>query len=184
MTYIPPERWRMMMVLYVLGGMLLGLANPALRAAMARIGRHPGIGTALDVNLFMPLLALTLAFLYPRLWMACAGALLATVAFHIGSQLGQNPAVWRWSFMGVVRAVHPILVAACIGYAAIGMVTSAVVRPWRDVGPPDTPLRCDVCGYLLVKLPQARCPECGTTFDPTRIARNSRESDYEHLPPQ
>ncbi len=28
------------------------------------------------------------------------------------------------------------------------------------------PGRCYECGYLLVGLPEPRCPECGTPFDP------------------
>jgi len=184
MTYIPPERWRLILCLYTAGGLVLGLAQPLLCAAMYRLGKPPGIGTALDVNLFMPLLTIALAFAYPRLWTAALGAMLASAAFHIGSRLTENPQFWLWTLMGIVGKVHPILVAACIGYAAIGMVTSSLVRPWRDVGPHDTPLRCDACGYLLVNLTQPRCPECGANFDPGRIARHVRESNYDHVIPQ
>jgi hypothetical protein len=31
------------------------------------------------------------------------------------------------------------------------------------------PNRCVRCGYLLIRLPEPRCPECGTPFDPTTI---------------
>jgi hypothetical protein len=27
--------------------------------------------------------------------------------------------------------------------------------------------QCKECGYLLIGLPEARCPECGQLFDPT-----------------
>jgi hypothetical protein len=184
MTFVRPDRWRIIVPLYAVGGFVLGLGEPLLRTAATRFGKPPGVGTALDVNLFMPLLAIVLAFLYPRLATACIGAALATGAFHIGAHFAQNPFFWRWTFMGVVGAIHPILPVACLGYAGVGMLTAALVRPWRDVGPPDTPLRCDVCGYLLINLTQARCPECGTTFDATRIARHTREADYDRVPPQ
>jgi len=184
MTFVPPSRWRFILPLYVVGGLLLGLAQPHLRNAMVSLGKPPGTGTALDVNLFMPLLAAALAFAYPRLLTAVAGAPLATLAFHIGSRLVENPRFWQWTFMGVFGSLHPILVAACVGYAAVGLLTAALVRPWRDVGPPDTPLRCDACGYLLVNLPQPRCPECGASFDPGRIARHSRVVSYEEKSPE
>jgi len=29
---------------------------------------------------------------------------------------------------------------------------------------------CRVCGYPLLKLPEPRCPECGTVFDPANPA--------------
>lgn len=32
------------------------------------------------------------------------------------------------------------------------------------------PLRCRKCGYLLIRLPEPRCPECGTPFSPEEIA--------------
>ncbi len=184
MTYVPPTRWRIILPAYLVGGLLLGLAQPLLRAALVKLGKHPGIGTALDVNLLMPLLAASLAFLYPRLLSAAAGAPLATFAFHIGSRAVENPRFWQWTFMGIFGSMSPILAAACVGYAAVGLLTAALVRPWRDVGPPDTPLRCDACGYLLVNLPQPRCPECGANFDPGRIARHSRTVSYEEKSPE
>jgi len=38
------------------------------------------------------------------------------------------------------------------------------VRPYADDITIDE--RCRVCGYILYGLPQPRCPECGTGFDP------------------
>lgn len=35
------------------------------------------------------------------------------------------------------------------------------------------PIFCDRCGYLLRGLPENRCPECGTPFDPHRLLLNS-----------
>lgn len=32
--------------------------------------------------------------------------------------------------------------------------------------------RCQSCGYLLRGLPKARCPECGTEFDPEAVRRD------------
>jgi rRNA maturation endonuclease Nob1 len=28
--------------------------------------------------------------------------------------------------------------------------------------------QCDQCGYLLIGLPENRCPECGMPFDPSK----------------
>jgi ribosomal protein L37E len=35
--------------------------------------------------------------------------------------------------------------------------------------------RCRQCGYLLIHLTEARCPECGTGFDPARLAQAERK---------
>lgn len=36
---------------------------------------------------------------------------------------------------------------------------------------PLDPASCETCGYLLYGLTEARCPECGTAFDPTRVTQ-------------
>lgn len=37
--------------------------------------------------------------------------------------------------------------------------------------PPEHALRCPTCDYLLVGLPQNRCPECGCVFDPAAVQK-------------
>lgn len=37
------------------------------------------------------------------------------------------------------------------------------------------PLYCPTCGYNLTGLPENRCPECGTRFDP-RILRSEQQA--------
>ena len=67
-----------------------------------------------------------------------------------GSSLMQRAwAEWSW--------IPGVLVAIGVG---------AAVARWRYKVPPDSEPRCETCGYLLRGLPEARCPECGTPFDP------------------
>ncbi len=42
---------------------------------------------------------------------------------------------------------------------------NAAIRAERD------PTRCRECGYMLRGLVEARCPECGTAFDPELLKR-------------
>lgn len=170
MVFIPPARWRFAILAYGVGGWLLGLFNTPLRALATRQGWRPGVGTMIDVNVFMPLLAAALAVVYPRVWTALLGALLATISFQLGLGMVRAPNVFRWPLWGTLYAIEPIMVAACIGYAMVGAVMVVLVSPWRTVGIADAALRCKSCGYLLIGLKQARCPECGAAFDASSIS--------------
>jgi hypothetical protein len=41
-----------------------------------------------------------------------------------------------------------------------------VSRDALDIPTPERPMRCRKCFYVLTGLPENRCPECGTPFDP------------------
>ncbi len=62
-------------------------------------------------------------------------------------------------FVGVVLA----------GCLACGWIVAEVFRRWRQ---PDRSGLCETCGYNLRGLPQPRCPECGTGFEPDLIDVN------------
>jgi len=49
-----------------------------------------------------------------------------------------------------------------------------VWRFWHRPLPPADMLTCGNCGYLLRGLVVPRCPECGTRFDPRKLARLSK----------
>lgn len=60
------------------------------------------------------------------------------------------------------------------GYTLLfGVVTHALAR--RFVRPSLLQLTCDKCGYSLRGLTEARCPECGTSFDPAILDLNAPE---------
>ncbi len=62
-----------------------------------------------------------------------------------------------------------LLVAACVGIPILIAVLafeifSAVIAVHKS-------LACRKCGYLLIGLALPRCPECGTPFDPNKLAQ-------------
>jgi len=174
MKFVPPDRWRAILLAYCLGGLALGLCNRPLNLLALNLGIRPGLGTALDVNILMSVFAVVAAFFYPRIWTAWLGGFLGSAAFYFGMRLVQSPNVTTWSAKGSFLGVHPILVAACLGYGVLGTLTSVTVRPWRIVGLADAHLRCKSCGYLLIGLGGPKCPECGTAFDRDAIDASRR----------
>ena len=68
------EKWWFVLPLYLLGGIVLGLADPLLgHWATQQFGVKPGLATAASVNVLLPALAIILAVLCPRVTTAVAG---------------------------------------------------------------------------------------------------------------
>jgi len=174
MKFIAPDQWRLTLLLYAVAGLALGLCNRPLNLLAQHIGIRPGLGTALNVNILMTAAVACIACSYPRLWTSWLGALVATGMFYLGMRLVQSPNVATWTAKGTLFGVHPILVAACIGYGAVGSLAALAVRPYRTVGLHDAAVRCTACGYLLVGLSNTTCPECGKGFDAGEVARQAK----------
>lgn len=97
----------------------------------------------------------------------------------------------RLGMMTIIFVVQPCLAAllieltkpftsraewVVIGESGAMLVIASllVYRFWRRPVPPADLLACRNCGYLLRGLVVPRCPECGTEFDPKRLAGSSR----------
>jgi hypothetical protein len=116
---------------YALGGLLLGFCNRPLNLIAQRYGIRPGIGTALNVNILMPLLVAALAIFHRRAGIAVLGAVIATIMFHLAFTFVQQPHLSEWSARTTIAGIHPILVAACLGYAVIGAIAAVVAASFR-----------------------------------------------------
>jgi hypothetical protein len=150
-----------MILPYLLVGVLLGLSDAPLRGLLQRWIGTPKPGTALIINIFMPLATIILAAIYPRMRVVLLGAPLLSLGFEMGARArAANVLSPRWRADLFVQ-VHPILVVATLGYLLLGVLSVATVRNWRRVGKPDDPSRCRQCGYSLIGLSAPRCPECG-----------------------
>jgi len=63
------------------------------------------------------------------------------------------------------------------GSFLVGIITVACFLMYRDVrrrclrGEHHHSTHCRACGYNLTGLPEPRCPECGTEFDPATAPR-------------
>jgi hypothetical protein len=133
MRYAFVEKWWFVMPLYILGGLILGMVDPQLgRWVQQQFGVKPGFATAVSVNLFLPLLAIGLAVLCPRLTTALLGALSLAGAYTLGLAIVYPPPAW--DLVTLLRAVPPIMVAACIGYAVLGCLTVFVTRGVKKAG--------------------------------------------------
>jgi hypothetical protein len=125
--------WRVVVPLYLVGGFALGMADPALGRFVHGNGMKPGLATAASVNLVLPLLAVGLAFVSRRLWLAWLGALGMSTAFTLGLAVAY-PHGHRWDPVALLRSVPPVLVAACLGYAVLGTLTILTLRGVRRPG--------------------------------------------------
>jgi hypothetical protein len=127
MTLAPAKvRW-LTPVAYPLTGLLLGLADPLLGQLAQQLGTKPGVATAVSVNLLLPLVAVALAVINARL----PGIWLGSVSMTLGLVVGlaaQYHGGREWSVFGLLGAVPPVLVAATVGYAALGTIAAVVTR--------------------------------------------------------
>lgn len=158
MRYVPPQRWPVVLGLYL----LIGAASASTWAeVLAEKWLHrAGLGTFAVINLVLPLAAVAMAIWYPRIRTAISGAVLLMAGFVLVRMLIEQPRVWTWTPALVANKTSPIHVAATVGYMAVSGLAAAVIGPWRRVGLPDEDQRCP-CGYLLSGLESANCPECG-----------------------
>jgi hypothetical protein len=127
MKHLTLKNWSLVVLVYLLGGLGLGLADPQLRHVVKLLGIKPGVATAINVNLFLPLLAIVLGLVHRRLLAACFGAVGMTVAFVLGLAFVHPPAQ-PWDAATLFRAVPPVLVIACLGYSLLGSLAALVAR--------------------------------------------------------
>ncbi|MBI5765417.1 MAG: hypothetical protein HZA51_18060 [Planctomycetes bacterium] len=159
---VHPDRWRVALTIYVVGGVCVGLVCRPLSMWAASSGIRPGVGTFLCVNALMPTLAVVAALYYPRARVATIGAFLSSVCLYLTMRLVQFLDIAQWTIRATIVDVEPVLVAATVGYIILAMITSVAIQPWRVVALPDAHLRCESCGYLLLGLSKPTCPECGS----------------------
>ncbi|HEV3444881.1 MAG TPA: hypothetical protein VG099_09570 [Gemmataceae bacterium] len=123
-------RW-LVLAAYLLGGFLPGLADLQFGRCVQALGAKPGVATAISVNLLLPLLAIGLAAVFPRLATVWLGAILSTSAFAAGLAVNYFPPR-PWGIGLLVRSVPPVLVLACLGYGVLGTLVAIGVRALRQ----------------------------------------------------
>ena len=124
-------RPRTALLAYAVGGLALGFCNRPLNLIALRYGIRPGIGTALNVNVLMPLMVAALAILHRRVGFAWIGAIIATLLFYLAMNLVQHPSLAQWSPRAAITGIHPILVMACIGYGVVGTIAALIAAAMR-----------------------------------------------------
>ena len=129
MTAPRPFPWWLVLASYLAAGFVVGIAP--LQHAAANAGLKPGIGTALGVNLGLPLLALGIAVWKPRLWTVWVGGLLLALGFSLGALVRAEPKFWMWTTGLALRMSHPILLGAAIGCGVVGTVGALLVNALR-----------------------------------------------------
>jgi hypothetical protein len=128
MRRLPVVPWWVVVPAYVLGGFALGVADRHLGDwVRQQFGVRPGVATAVSINVVMPMLAVGLAVARPRLGTAWLGALGMTAGFVLGLAVLHRPAA-GWGVGSLLRAVPPVLVMACLGYAVLGTLTALATR--------------------------------------------------------
>jgi len=74
---------------------------------------------------------------------------------------------------GQVGGWVPLLVVGILSWVFFGAVAGAIYHTVRRRSLARRfPDHCLKCGYNLRGLPEPRCPECGTPFDPSRLKKH------------
>jgi hypothetical protein len=129
MKSLSADRCWLVLPLYLLGGFILGLADPLLGRYAQQLGLRPGWATAASVNLVLPFFAIALAVVCPRLRTAWLGAVAMTTAFCLGLACVYPPP--NWDAVTLLQAVRPVVVLACLGYGVLGTRTVLVTLALR-----------------------------------------------------
>lgn len=162
--YVDPRNWRCVLLLAAAGGAGVGLTDPVLRWAAESVRQSPETGTWVSVAGLLTALCVLLAWWYPDRRVGTAAAILAGVAFSLSAATMHGLVLGRWTFRTLLLDLASVMWVAVLGYVGLVWLTILLVGPMRRVGVAPGP-RCDRCGYLLIGLTEARCPECGHPFD-------------------
>lgn len=172
MRYASPGAWKIVLPTYGALGLLAGSGWAQHLADVA--WKKPGLGTFAVINLVLPVAAAVLAMIYPRWWAIAIGAVLLTAGDVTSTMIRAfSHRFWDWTFPMWLQVSHPIQIAATAGYAVIGLMVGAAVRPWRRVGKLPIEGIC-ICGYSLEGLNVEPCPECGRRAPAPRNASAAR----------
>jgi hypothetical protein len=134
MLYRIGVRWWVILATYLLGGFVLGLADPPFGRAALDLGfNKPGVATTVCVNLVLPLLAIALAVAHRRLAAAVLGGFGMAVAYWLGLAINYPPPQ-PWDAATLLGSVKPVLVLACVGYVVLGIAAVLVTRAVRKSG--------------------------------------------------
>lgn len=118
---------------FLAGGFAVGLVP--LQQVAVGAGLRPGVGTAVGVNIALPLFALGLAIWRPRFAWAWAGGFLLALGFFLGAMVRAEPRVWLWTGNLALNVGHPILIGAAIGCGVVGSVGVVLGRALRPKVP-------------------------------------------------
>lgn len=126
-----------------------------------RQGSSRDMETLVGIVIVFALLGLALGYFAGWrgvLWASLASLFVAVSAFTI---LPTYYGVWYPNADGYVGAVYGLAIPVLAGGFSACTILGAWMRgPQVDLG------HCRECGYNLAGLPEPRCPECGTKFDP------------------
>jgi hypothetical protein len=129
MKFFVNEKHALVFPAYLLIGFILGFIDPYLGRRFGQLGLRPGLATTASVNMIMPLVAVSLSFIYSRIGSAWLGAVGMTCFYFFGLAIAYAPAN-GWDFATLIRAAPPVLVLACLGYGILGTLTILSVRAW------------------------------------------------------
>ncbi len=129
MRHLPLFNAWITLAVYVAGGLALGVADSLLGRVAQQAGLRPGVATAVSVNALMPLLAVTLAVLCPLVRTAWGGAVGMTLALIAGLACAHPLPAWDPGTL--LRAIHPVLAVAWLGYGILGTIAALATRAVR-----------------------------------------------------
>jgi hypothetical protein len=101
-----------------------------------------------------------------RTWMilivAGIGAIYLVDQYHLFTAGHKSETAFIWLLTGIFTVAA---MAILLTFAATAVQAALAVIALQD------DRRCEQCGYFLIGLTLPRCPECGTPFDPAKLAQ-------------
>ncbi len=104
--------------LYLLRG--IGISAGPFGSLTSQWFGRAGFGTFFIVNVMLPVAAIGLGAAHARPRVAAAGGVLLALGLVVEVMLRAQPNPMMWNAGLLLGASHPILVAAAVGYAALG----------------------------------------------------------------
>ena len=143
---------------------LLGATDPFLGAQLIKIG-------LIWLPLLTYMILLSLLNLRQKRYLVVIAAALVAAGVSCAFALGSQAILWMTHapgdtvlFMRVI--LHTTFNSLGIKGVAAAILLCGIVWLRKRFWPVINPGRCRVCDYDLRGLPEPRCPECGTPFDP------------------
>lgn len=170
--YVDPDRWRTVILLAALGGILSAGLDVPLRWAAEQIGWNVAVGSRISAGGVILIAPIAQCF-YPHRGVAILALLAALISYVLMTLLIHGVLMQDFplrqlavdlAFVGTVD-----LAVGAIIIASLQKTFASRVRIGYD------PLtQCTACGYSLQGLTEARCPECGRPFEKAVETREER----------
>lgn len=165
--FVPPDRWRVLLLLAACGGGVAASMDVPLRWIFQQIGWGAAFGSSVSAGSVV-LIAVIAHFFYPHRGVGIAALALVMTAYATCVLFIHGEVVRDFTVRQLARDLAFVAIAelaiGTIFILSLHKIFASRVRIGYD------PLtQCTSCGYPIRGLTEPRCPECGRPFDVAAI---------------